>query len=113
VFSLSDAERSGGAQSPSGSSSIGSIDALLALQSVDERGGRKARLAHGHEMLDLLEDIKLDLLSGDVAVGKLQRLVETVSRRPGREGEEKIETVLDEIELRARVELAKHGREAA
>lgn len=113
VFSLSDAGRSGGTGGASAPSQIGGVDALLALQAVEEPGERGARLKHGHDMLDMLEDIKLDLLGGQVSTGKLQRLVDSVSRRPRRKGDEKVESVLDEIELRARVELAKLGREAA
>jgi len=112
-FSVSDSNRSGGASGASAKSPIGGVDALLALQAVEEPGGRGARLKHGHDILDVLEDIKLDLLAGKVSADKLQRLIDTVSRRPDREGEGRLESVLDEIELRARVELAKLGREPA
>ncbi|WP_436637308.1 flagellar assembly protein FliX [Microbaculum sp. FT89] len=113
VFSFSQSERSETAAGTAASGPIGGIDALLALQSVEEPGARGRRLKHGHDMLDLLDDIKITLLAGDVPAAKLQSLVDTVGRRPDRYSDERIESVLDEIELRARVELAKMGREAA
>lgn len=104
------AARSGGV---AGAPAIAGLDALLALQSVGAPMERGARLKHGHAMLDLLDELKLELLSGGISPGRLERLVETVSRRPERHPDDRVEHVLDEIELRARVELAKHGREAA
>jgi hypothetical protein len=113
VFSLSDAGRKDAAGASAEAAPIGGLDALLALQGVGDLGARGERLKHGHDMLDLLEDIKLSMLSGELPAAKLQSLIDTVSRRPIRFSDESVETVLDEIELRARVELAKLGREAA
>ncbi len=113
VFSFSEGEQPESASAGAAAAPIGGIDALLALQAVEDPAARGKRLRHGHEMLDLLDDIKLSLLAGEVPANKLKSLVETVSRRPDRYGDERIESVLDEIELRARVELAKLGREAA
>jgi hypothetical protein len=112
TFSVSKESHSESSAETSSAKSIGGIDALLTLQSVEPTSERGARLKHGHDMLDLLDDIKIALLSGEVPGGKLQKLVDAVSRRPDRYEDERIETVLDEIELRARVELAKLGREA-
>jgi Class II flagellar assembly regulator len=112
AFSVSDGARSESAAGTAAPGSIGGIDALLALQSVQEVGPRGARLKHGHDMLDLLDDIKLSLLAGEVPQDKLKSLVGTLSRRPDRFDDERVEDVLDEIELRARVELAKLGHEA-
>lgn len=113
VFSLTDAEGSQGTREAAAPAAIGGIDALLALQAVEVPGERGARVRHGHEMLDLLDDLKIALLCGGLPGAKLESLVHTVSKRPVRFGDERIEAVLDEIELRARVELAKLGREAA
>lgn len=86
------------------------IDAILALQAVSEPlTGRKKALRRGASLLDLLDDIKADLLIGRVSGDRLDRMVAVLSEArehsmPG------LDAALDEIELRVRVELAKFGR---
>jgi hypothetical protein len=86
------------------------IDALLALQSVeDPLLARKKAIRRGHALLDTLEQIKADLLLGRVSEGRLNQLMVQI----GQARERKLpglDAVLDDIELRARVELAKFGR---
>ena len=90
-----------------GAAPLQSIDALLALQSVDDvLTGRRRALKRGNEVLDTLEDLKIDLLSGTIAPAKLRRLLVLVEDG-GRTGEDALDAVLDDIELRAKVELAK------
>lgn len=87
-----------------------SLDALLALQAVeDPLFARKKALRRGNALLDTLESIKADLLLGQVSEGRLNQLMALIGQArdrnlPGLDG------VLDDIELRARVELAKFGR---
>jgi hypothetical protein len=86
------------------------IDAILALQAVDEPlTGRKKAMRRGASLLDLLDDIKADLLVGRISADRLDQMVAMLSEArerplPGLDG------VLDDIELRVRVELAKFGR---
>jgi hypothetical protein len=86
------------------------IDALLALQAVDDPLlGRKKAIRRGTALLDTLEQIKADVLIGQVSEGRLNQLMVLIGQArernlPGLDG------VLDDIELRARVELAKFGR---
>jgi hypothetical protein len=90
-----------------------SLDALLALQAVeDPLFAKKKALRRGNALLDTLESIKADLLIGQVSEGRLNQLMALIGQArernlPGLDG------VLDDIELRARVELAKFGRFAA
>ncbi|MBL4758808.1 MAG: flagellar assembly protein FliX [Rhizobiales bacterium] len=99
------------AQNSAPAPTIAGIDALLALQSVGPRGGRRAKaMERGHSMLDVLEDMRLDLLAGTLSGPKLQNLLKLVKQRgDGPIGEPGLENLLEEIELRARVELAKRG----
>ena len=86
------------------------IDALLALQSVeDPLFAKKRALRRGNALLDTLETIKADLLLGQVSEGRLNQLMALISQARDRNLPE-LDGVLDDIELRARVELAKFGR---
>ena len=112
-FAVSEEPPAGRAAATGGGIAIGGVASLLALQALDEPSDRTARLEHGHAMLDLLDELKLELLGGAVSPSRLESLVERIARRPSRHPDDRVESVLDEIELRARVELAKHGRIAA
>ncbi|MCX2722053.1 flagellar assembly protein FliX [Roseibium salinum] len=93
-----------------GGTGIQGMDALLALQEVDERAERRSRAArHGHTLLDALETVRTDLLAGQVSEDRLELLARQVAKRQN-SGDARIDSVLEEIELRVKVELAKLGR---
>ena len=86
------------------------IDALLALQAVeDPLFARKKAIRRGNALLDTLETIKADLLLGQVSEGRLNQLMALIGQARER-GMPGLDPILDDIELRARVELAKFGR---
>lgn len=86
------------------------IDALLALQAVeDPLLARKKAIRRGSTLLDTLEAMKADLLAGQVSEGRLNQLMAVVSSARDRNLPD-LDALLDDIELRARVELAKFGR---
>jgi hypothetical protein len=86
------------------------IDALLALQAAeDPRAGRRKLLRRGTALLDTLEEVKADLLVGRVSEGRLNQLMALIGQARER-NDPQLDTLLDDIELRARVELAKLGR---
>lgn len=95
-----------------------SLDALLAIQGVEEtpdatkekRSGNKVARAWGEELLDGLEEIRRDLLRGDVPPERLAELARSVSDRKALAEDPKLSEILADIELRARVELAKYRR---
>jgi len=96
-----------------GLSSIAGVDTLLALQSVgdvNEREARKRMIRRGEEILDKLEELRHGLLIGSMSREKLEGLSKTV--RLSREdcADPRLGAILDEIELRAEVELAKLAR---
>jgi len=94
----------------SSGSTIQGMDALLALQEVGEKPDRKSKATRrGHALLDGLELIKTDLLAGHVSEERLEGLANEVSKRES-SGDPEVDSVLDEIELRVKVELAKLGR---
>jgi hypothetical protein len=93
---------------------IGSIDALLALQEV---GGpterRRKAVRRAGVILDVLDDLKIAVLDGGIAPATLGRLIEAVRQERARTGDTRLDDVLDEIETRAEVEMAKHEQHAA
>lgn len=86
------------------------LDGLLALQAVEDPvfAKRKA-VKRGQNMLDVLEEMKADLLAGEVSEGRLNRLMALVQQAKLASTPE-LDSLIADIELRARVELAKLGR---
>jgi hypothetical protein len=87
------------------------ISPLLGLQEVDDSlNSRKKARERAEDILDRLDELRIGLLLGTFPREKLHELVRIVqSRRTGVDDPAMQET-LDEIELRAQVELAKLER---
>ena len=97
----------------SGVAPVHGVDALLAVQEVEDSitGGRNARARQwGGEVLDRLEAIRLGLLAGGIPIDELQNIANLVTKQRETVSDPRLQEILDEIELRARVELAKHER---
>ena len=91
-------------------SALSGIDAILALQAVGgPLEGKKRAVRRGRTLLDLLDGMKADLLIGRISADRLDAMVATLGdiRERSLPG---LDAVLDDIELRVRVELAKYGR---
>jgi hypothetical protein len=86
---------------------IGDISTLLAVQGADRESQRSAAISRGHKTLDALDDLRLDVLSGQVSRQKLIHLAHLVEKERVGLSDIELMSVLDHIELRARVELAK------
>ena len=86
---------------------IGDISALLAVQGDDQQRQRSVAVSRGHDTLDALDSLKIDVLSGQVSRQKLVHLATLVDKQRQNLGDPTLMNVLDHIELRARVELAK------
>src|ERR1700760_680505 len=110
TFSLSDSEPAQ-AQNPTVAlRTVGGIDALIALQGIEDPTERRRRaVKHGRRALDALDELKLALLSGTVESSALLRLKTVASDLKEGSGDDKLDQVLSEIELRVAVELAKAG----
>jgi hypothetical protein len=111
---LSDTQQSHG---PSMPVSVGFTDlnTVLALQEAPDatRGrARKRAQERGNMMLDQLEEIRLGLLLGTIPMAKLEQLATLVRAKREQIDDPKLLAILDEIELRAAVELAKLSRPA-
>jgi hypothetical protein len=94
-----------------GVAGVMSVDAILALQDIGGPLERKKRaVGRAGRILDVLEDVKIALLSGDVSADDLERLQLAVRDERLATDDERLEGVLNEIETRAAVELAKLER---
>ena len=88
--------------------SIGDVSVLLALQNYENgRQQRHEAIRQGFDTLDLLDSLKVDLLSGRIDRRKLTHLMALVEKQRNELNDPELSSVLDQIELRARVELAK------
>ncbi|MBV8978782.1 MAG: hypothetical protein JOZ13_15530 [Alphaproteobacteria bacterium] len=84
------------------------LDSILTLQGMeDSTDGRSRGLAHGEQLLDMLDQVRDGLLAGGIPRSTLNRLAVAVGRRHESFADPRLQGVLDEIELRAHVELAK------
>src|SRR5271154_7395903 len=78
---------------------LGGIDALIALQGVEDPVERRRRaVKHGRRALDALDELKLGLLSGMLEPAALLRLKAVASDLKDGSGDEQLDQVLAEIE---------------
>jgi hypothetical protein len=89
-----------------------SIDALLALQGIEEdpTERRKRSVQRGRGALDVLDELKIGLLSGNFDTSTVSRLRDAAAALKSSSGDAGLDAVLAEIELRVEVELAKAGQ---
>jgi Class II flagellar assembly regulator len=89
---------------------IGGIDALMALQGVEDSTERRRRaVKRGRLALDALDELKIGLLAGTLDMAALARLKGAVADLTEVTGDGTLDAVLAEISLRVEVELAKFG----
>jgi hypothetical protein len=91
--------------------SAGSIDALLALQGVEDPLERRKRsVQRGRGALDVLDELKIGLLTGSLRPSTVSQLRDAAANLKSSSGDPRLDAVLAEIELRVEVELAKAGQ---
>lgn len=94
--------------SASGLSGVSNVSALMALQGVEDITDRRRRaIRRGGGLLDRLEELKLALLQGEAGEGALDRLSRTLREERPIDADVGLNSLLDQIDLRAAVELAK------
>jgi len=89
---------------------VGGIDALIALQGIEDPIERRRRVVkNGRRALDALDEVKLGLLGGTLDQATMLRLKSVASDLKEGSGDERLDAVVAEIDLRVAVELAKAG----
>ena len=92
---------------------LAALSGVLAVQEVeDPRAERRRAVRHGDSLLDELRALQLGVVDGRVSEGTLRRLAGLVDGLRPAAGDARLAAVLDAIELRAAVELAKLRRKA-
>ena len=90
--------------------SIVQVDALLALQGVDdatERASRGRMCQRCDDIIDELDKVRISMLSGEITVGDMINIADVVASHREKISDPKLTELMDEVDLRAQVELAK------
>lgn len=107
---LSTPASGGDAPSVAGVGSVGSVDALLSVQEVgdalDSNGKARQR---ADDILDQLDELRHGLLMGTLNRRQLESLARMVRARRDTVTDPHLAEILDQIELRAEIELAKYA----
>jgi hypothetical protein len=107
-FSVTEEDASRAAASSSPLRSVGGIDALIALQGIEDPTERRRHaVKRGRVALDALDELKVGLLGGDLTPATLQKLKAVAAHLKSGSGDPGLDGVLAEIELRVEVEIAK------
>jgi hypothetical protein len=111
-FALPDTTSAPEARTAAAPKAAASIDALLALQGIEEDPAerRKRSVQRGRGALDVLDELKIGLLSGNFDTSTVSRLRDAAAALKSSSGDAGLDAVLAEIELRVEVELAKAGQ---
>lgn len=109
-FALSEAGTAPGPGATVGLRTLGGIDALIALQGIEDPTERRRHaVRQGRRALDALDELKLGLLSGTLEPATLLLLKSVSADLKDGSGDERLDQILGEIDLRVSVELAKAG----
>jgi len=110
-FSLGQTSAAAAPSAPSAGaavSGLSDVSALMALQGVEGPLEKRRRaVKRGAGLLDRLDEIKLALLSGDGDEVALEQLARTLREDRPDDGDAGLKALLDQIDVRASVELAK------
>jgi Class II flagellar assembly regulator len=92
---------------------LAALDGVLAIQEVPDAAAQRRRaVRRGHALLDELHELRLGLIDGRLSEATLRRLAALLDTAEPPLDDPKLATVLDQIELRAALEMAKlrHGQ---
>lgn len=94
-------------------SSVGHVDAIFAVQQTADATDHKSRglmMDYGNEMLDRLEQLRVAILTGSISKDGLQDMARRLRERTTHSDDPQLDELIDDIELRVEVEIAKLRR---
>ncbi len=103
---------SGASETPSAGAtqSIAQLDVLLAAQEVEDptqRAAKNKMRARSHNILEKLDQIRIKMLGGDLTIGHMIDVADVVASHRDKIDDPALTSIMDEIDLRAQVEIAK------
>lgn len=110
IFSSLVAEETHSAAGTKTTQSIAMVDSLLAIQGAEDPAARAARQRtrqRAATLLDELEKIRMAMLGGTLTVGHMIDIADVVASHRDKITDPALTAIVDEIDLRAQVELAK------
>lgn len=91
-----------------GVSGLMGVEALLALQDVGgPLEGRRRSVRRAERLIDVLDDLRVALIDGVMRPDQVRALASAIAEQRAATGDPRLEAILDEIETRAAVEMAK------
>lgn len=109
---MEDTSATGASSSASGLSAAAGVAGILSLQEVDDRGASRRRaVLRADTLLDKLDELRHGLLMGTLTRSQLAELERLVSVRRGDVDDPQLNELLDDIDLRVQVEIAKYEYE--
>lgn len=110
-FSSQLADESAATSAVTSTAPLSAVNSILAVQEVPTTtDGRSRGIKRGYNILDQLDDIRLGLLSGTIPRQHLLELSQEIKETRDAVIDPQLSAILDDIELRAAVELAKLDR---
>ena len=107
-LSATQSDDAGAAAHLSDVTATSALGSLLALQEISEEEKRRERfLKKGHDMLGSLEKLRQQLLMGEIPVDMLSELASRIASEKEEATDPRLMMIIDDIELRVAVELAK------
>jgi len=105
---ISSAPKGAGSAAPT--HSIARVDALLSVQGAEsptERAAKKRMKERGDDILKELDKLRHSLLTNNLTVGQVVDIADVVASHRERVIDPRLTAILDEIDLRAQIEMAK------
>ena len=102
-----------GGQEADSSAPLGAMESILAAQEIPNSTdglSKDVLVQYGDQLLDQLDDIKLAILSGAIPKEKLSNLAQMLRQKRQSLDDPRLNSIINEIELRVEVEVAKLTR---
>ncbi|HJO74605.1 MAG TPA: flagellar assembly protein FliX [Rhodospirillales bacterium] len=96
-----------------GAGPVGAVDSIIAVQEVPNATDGRSKgvlIQYGDDLLNRLDDLRLAILDGVLSKDMLTELAHNLRQKRQNSDDPRLNDVIDEIELRAEVEIAKLTR---
>ena len=97
-----------------GAGPVGAVDSIIAVQEVPNATDGRSKgvlIQYGDDLLNRLDDLRLAILDGVLSKDMLTELAHNLRQKRQNSDDPRLNDVIDEIELRVEVEVAKLTRD--